>query len=119
MLMVSLMLTIKIKDDLRIIATEHAWETQEYEDFSTGTFKWRFVAHHTTLINALNNVRQRLIKHSKSEGLVRAQADVDKLLTESLTSQDRFIKQLISLHGNEKIEQLNLRSEDERIEIEV
>ena len=102
------MLTIKIKDGLRIIATEYAWETQEYEDFSTGTFKWRFVAHHTTLINALTNVRQRLIKHSKSKGLVRAQVDVDKLLMESLTSQDRFIKQLISLHGNEKIEQLEV-----------
>ena len=102
------MLTIKIKDGLQITATEHAWETQEYEDFSTGTFKWRFVAHHTTIINALNNVRQRLIKHSKSEGLVKAQADADKLLTESLTSQDRFIKQLISLHGAEKIEQLEV-----------
>ena len=102
------MLIISIKNDLRITATEHAWETQEYEDFSTGTFKWRFVAHHTTIINALNNVRQRLIKHSKSEGLVKAQADVDKLLTESLTSQDRFIKQLISLHGAEKIEQLEV-----------
>ena len=113
------MLIISIKNDLRITATEHAWETQEYEDFSTGTFKWRFVAHHTTIINALNNVRQRLIKHSKSKELVKAQTDVDKLLTESLTSQDRFIKQLISLHGAEKIEQLNLRSEDERIEIEV
>ena len=113
------MLTIKIKDGLQITATEHAWETQEYEDFSTGTFKWRFVAHHTTIINALNNVRQRLIKHSKSEGLVKAQADADKLLTESLTSQDRYIKQLISLHGAEEIEQLNLRSKDERIEIEV
>ena len=113
------MLIISIKNDLRITATEHAWETQEYEDFSTGTFKWRFVAHHTTIINALNNVRQRLIKHSKSEGLVKAQADVDKLLMHSLTSQDRFIKQLISLHGAEEIEQLNLRSKDERIEIEV
>ena len=102
------MIKILIKKDLRIIATQHAWETQEYEDFSTGTFKWRFVAHHTTLINALNNVRQRLIKHSKSEGLVRAQADVDKLLTESLTSQDKFIKKLISLHGHEKIEKVNL-----------
>ena len=102
------MLTIKIKDGLQITATEHAWETQEYEDFSTGTFKWRFVAHHTTIINALNNVRQRLIKHSKSEGLVKAQADVDKLLMHSLTSQDRFIKQLISLHGAEKIEQLEV-----------
>ena len=102
------MLIISIKNDLRITATEHAWETQEYEDFSTGTFKWRFVAHHTTLINALNNVRQRLIKHSKSKGLVRAQTDVDKLLMESLTSQDRFIKQLISLHGTEKIEKLEV-----------
>jgi hypothetical protein len=102
------MLIISIKNDLRITATEHAWETQEYEDFSTGTFKWRFVAHHTTIINALNNVRQRLIKHSKSEGLVKAQADVDKLLTESLTSQDRYIKQLISLYGNKKIEQLEV-----------
>jgi len=100
------MLIIKIKDDLRIIATEHAWETQEYENFSTGAFKWRFVAHHTTLINALVDVRQRLIKHSKSKGLVRAQADADSLLTEALTSQDRFIKQLISLHGNQKIEQI-------------
>ena len=102
------MLTIKIKDDLRIIATEHAWETQEYEDFSTGTFKWRFVAHHTTLINALTNVRQRLIKHSKSKGLVNAQLEVDKLLTSVLRSQDMFIKELISLHGTEKIEQLEV-----------
>jgi len=102
------MLIIPITDDLRIIAAEHAWETQEYENYSTGAAKWRFVAHHTTIINALNNVRQRLIKHSKSEGLVKAQADVDKLLTESLTSQDRYIKQLISLHGAEKIEQLEV-----------
>jgi len=102
------MLIIPITDDLRIIAAEHAWETQEYENYSTGAAKWRFVAHHTTIINALNNVRQRLIKHSKSEGLVKAQADADKLLTESLTSQDRFIKQLISLHGAEKIEQLEV-----------
>ena len=102
------MLIIPITDDLRIIAAEHAWETQEYENYSTGAAKWRFVAHHTTIINALNNVRQRLIKHSKSEGLVKAQADADKLLTDSLTSQDRFIKQLISLHGTEKIEQLEV-----------
>ncbi len=66
--MVRLMLTIKIKDGLQITAPEHAWETQEYEDFSTGTFKWRFVAHHTTIINALVNIRQRLTKNSKRKG---------------------------------------------------
>ena len=109
------MLIIPITDDLRIIATEHAWETQEYEIYSTGTAKWRFVAHHTTIINALVNVRQTLTKYSKRKGLVSAQAEVDKLLIASLTSQDKFIKQLISLNRTEKIEQLNLRSKDEKI----
>ena len=109
------MLIIPITDDLRIIATEYAWEIQEYENYSTGAAKWRFFAHHTTLINALVNVRQKLTKYSKRKGLVSAQAEVDKLLMASLTSQDKFIKQLISLHGTEKIEQLNLRSEDEKI----
>jgi len=102
------MLIITIKDDLRIIATEFAWETQEYENYSTGAAKWRFVAHHTTLINALVNVRQRLTKYSKRKGLVSAQAEVDRLLMASLTSQDKFIKQLIALHGDKKIEKINL-----------
>lgn len=106
--MVRLMLTIKIKKDLRIIATEHAWETQGYEKFKSGNDKWRFVAHHTTLFNALVNIRQRLLKNSKSKGLVKAQSEVDKLLMASLTSQDKFIKKLISLHGSEKIEKVNL-----------
>jgi len=63
------MLIIPITDDLRIIATAHAWETKEYENYYTGTAKWRFVAHHTTIINALVNVRQRLTKYSKRKGL--------------------------------------------------
>ena len=109
------MLIIPITDGLRIIATEHAWETQEYENYSTGTAKWRFVSHHTTIINALVNIRQRLTKYSKRKGLVSAQAEVDKLLIASLTSHDKFIKQLISLNRTEKIEQLNLRSKDEKI----
>ena len=109
------MLIIPITDGLRIIATEHAWETQGYEEYTSGNDKWRFIAHHTTIINALVNVRQKLTKYSKRKGLVSAQAEVDKLLMASLTSQDKFIKQLISLHGTEKIEQLNLRSEDEKI----
>ena len=109
------MLTINIKDDLRIIATKDAWETQEYENYSTGTAKWRFVAHHTTIINALVNIRQRHTKNSKRKGLVSAEAEVDKLLMESLTSQDKFIKQLIALHGDKKIKKINLRSEDEKI----
>ena len=109
------MLIITIKDDLRIIATEFAWEIQEYENYSTGAAKWRFVAHHTTLINALVNVRQKLTKYSKRKGLVSAQAEVDKLLITSVTSQDKFIKQLISLHGDKRIEKINLRSEDEKI----
>ena len=113
------MLVIKIKKDLRIIATEHAWETQGYMKFSSGRERWDFIAHHTTLFNALTNVRERLIKNSKSKGLIEAQSEVDNLLMSSLRSQDMFIKKLISLHGTEKIEQLNLRSEDERIEIEV
>ena len=74
-----------------------------------------FMAHHTTIINALVNIRQRLTKYSKRKGLVSAQAEVDKLLIASLTSQDKFIKQLISLHGDKKIETINLRSEDEKI----
>ena len=102
------MLIITIKDDLRIIATEFAWEIQEYENYSTGAAKWRFVAHHTTLINALVNVRQKLTKYSKRKGLVSAQAEVDRLLMASLTSQDKFIKQLIALHGDKKIEKINL-----------
>jgi hypothetical protein len=107
-LMVSLMLTIKIKDYLRIIATEHAWETQGYMKFSSGLERWDFIAHHTTIINALTHVREMLIKNSKSKGLVNAQLEVDKLLTDSLRSQDMFIKELISLHGTEKIEQLEV-----------
>ena len=71
------MLIIPITDDLRIIATEYAWEIQEYENYSTGAAKWRFFAHHTTLINALVNVRQKLTKYSKRKGLVSAQAEVD------------------------------------------
>lgn len=67
-----------------------------------------FMAHHTTLFNALVNIRQRLTKYSKRKGLVSAQAEVDKLLIASLTSQDKFIKQLISLHGNKKIEGLEV-----------
>ena len=102
------MLIIPITDGLRIIATEHAWETQEYENYSTGTAKWRFVSHHTTIINALVNIRQRLTKYSKRKGLVSAQAEVDKLLMASLTSQNKFIKQLIALHGDKKIEKINL-----------
>ena len=51
--------------------------------------------------------------------IIEAESEVDNLLMSSLRSQDMFIKKLISLHGTEKIEQLNLRSEDERIEIEV
>ena len=66
------------------------------------------MAHHTTLFNALVNIRQRLTKYSKRKGLVSAQAEVDKLLIASLTSQDKFIKQLISLHGNKKIEGLEV-----------
>ncbi len=109
------MLIIPITDGLRIIATEHAWETQGYEEYTSGNDKWRFIAHHTTIINALVNIRQRLTKNSKRKGLVSAQAEVDKLLIASLTSQDKFIKQLISLHGDKKIETINLRSEDEKI----
>ena len=109
------MLIISITDDLRIIAAEYAWETQEYENYSTGAAKWRFVAHHTTLINALVNVRQKLTKYSKRKGLVSAEAEVDKMLMASLTSQDKFIKQLIALHGDKKIDKINLRSEDEKI----
>ena len=102
------MLIIPITDDLRIIATEHAWETQGYEEYTSGNDKWRFIAHHTTLFNALVNIRQRLTKNSKRKGLVSAQAEVDKLLIASLTSQDKFIKQLISLYGTEKIEGLEV-----------
>ena len=102
------MLTIKIKKDLRIIATQHAWEIQRYEEYTSGNDKWRFIAHHTTIFNALVNIRQRLLKNSKNKGLVGAQAEVDKLLMASLTSQDKFIKKLISLHGCEKIEKVNL-----------
>jgi len=102
------MLTIKIKNDLRIIAAEHAWETQGYMKFSSGLERWDFIAHHTTLNNALTHVREWLIKNSKSKRLKEAQLDVDNLLTDSLRSQDMFIKQLISLHGNEKIEQLEM-----------
>jgi hypothetical protein len=109
------MLIIPITDGLRIIATEHAWETQGHEEYTSGNDKWRFIAHHTTIINALVNIRQRLTKNSKRKGLVSAQAEVDKLLIASLTSQDKFIKQLISLHGDKKIETINLRSEDEKI----
>ena len=112
------MLIIKIKDGLRIIATEHAWETQGYMEFSSGLERWDFIAHHTTIINALTHVREWLIKNSKSKGLKEAQLDVDSLLTDSLRSQDMFIKQLISLYRNEKIEQLNLRSEDEKIKMQ-
>ena len=111
------MLNISITDDLRIIATEHAWEIQGYEEYTSGNNKWRFIAQHTTLFNALINVRQRLIKHSKRKGLVSAQSEVDKLLMASLTSQDKFIKRLIALHGSEKIEQLDLRSKDEKIKM--
>jgi hypothetical protein len=67
-----------------------------------------FMAHHTTLFNALVNIRQRLTKYSKRKGLVSAQSEVDRLLMASLTSQDKFIKQLISLHGNKKIEGLEV-----------
>jgi hypothetical protein len=102
------MLTIKIKDDLRIIATEHAWEIQSYMKFSSGTERWDFIANLTTLNNALTHVREMLIKNSKSKGLVNAQLEVDKLLTDSLRSQDMFIKELISLHGAEKIEPLEV-----------
>ena len=102
------MIKILIKKDLRIIATDNAWETQRYEKYKSGNDKWRFVAHHTTLFNVLVNIRQRLLKNSKSKGLVKAQAEVDKLLMASLTSQDKFIKKLISLHGCEKIEKVNL-----------
>jgi len=102
------MLIISIKNDLRIIATEHAWETQEYSKFSSGLERWDFVAHHTTLNNALTYVRERLIKNSNNKRLVDAQAAADDLLMSSLRSQDMFIKELISLHGNEKIEQLDL-----------
>ena len=102
------MLTIKIKKDLRIIATEHAWETQGYMKFSSGRERWDFIAHHATLFNALTNVRELLIKNSKCKGLIEAQSEVDKLLMASLTSQDKFIKKLISLHGSEKIEKVNL-----------
>ena len=109
------MLIIPITDGLRIIATEHAWETQGYEEYTSGNDKWRFIAHHTTIINALVNIRQRLTKYSKRKGLVSAEAEVDKLLMASLTSQDKFIKQLIALHGDKKIEKINLRSEDEKI----
>ena len=109
------MLVININDNLRIISTQHALETQGYAEYTSGNDKWRFIAHHTTLFNALVNIRQRLTKNSKRKGLVSAQAEVDKLLIASLTSQDKFIKQLISLHGDKKIETINLRSEDEKI----
>jgi|TARA_B110000259_G_C13671664_1_gene264577 hypothetical protein len=111
------MLTITISADLRIIATKHAWETQQYESFSTGTDKWRFVAHHATIINALLYVRQTLIKRSKAKELVSAQADVDNLLMNVMTSQNRFIKRLISLNGNEKIDKLDIRNECEKIKV--
>lgn len=104
------MLTIKIKDDLRIIATEHAWEIQSYMKFSSGTERWDFIANLTTLNNALTYVREMLIKNSKSKGIVDAQLEVDNLLTSVLRSQDMFTKELISLHGTEKIEQLNLKA---------
>ena len=45
------MLEILIKKDLRIIATEHAWEIQRYEAYASGNDKWRFIAHHTTIFN--------------------------------------------------------------------
>lgn len=102
------MLIINIKDDLRIIATEHAWETQEFKKYKTGTSRWEIFAHNTTIINALTNVREKLLKSSKSKELVKAQADVDSLLMSSLRSQDDFVAALISLHGNEKIEQLKV-----------
>ena len=108
------MLVIKIKKDLRIIATEHAWETQGYMKFSSGRERWDFIAHHTTLFNALINVRELLIKNSKCKGLIEAQSEVDNLLVSSLRSQDMFVKRLITLYGNEKIEKINLRKKNEK-----
>ncbi|MDC1114072.1 hypothetical protein OAS65_01675 [Methylophilaceae bacterium] len=103
------MLIIPITDGLRIIATEHAWETQEYSKFTSGLERWDFVAHHTTLNNALTYVRERLIKNSNNKRLVNAQVVADNVLMSSLRSQDMFIKELISLYGTEKIHKLNLR----------
>ena len=111
------MIKISIKKDLRIIATEHAWETQGYMKFSSGRERWDFIAHHTTLFNALINVRELLIKNSKCKGLIEAQSEVDNLLVSSLRSQDMFVKRLISLYGNEKIEKINLRKKNEKIEM--
>jgi len=108
------MIKILIKKDLRIIATENAWETQGYMKFSSGLERWDFIAHHTTLFNALTNVRVRLIKNSKREGLIEAQSEVDNLLIRSLRSQDMFVKRLITLYGNEKIEKINLRKKNEK-----
>ena len=47
---------ININDNLRIIPTEHAWETQNYKIYGSGTNRWEFLAHHTTFISAFINV---------------------------------------------------------------
>ena len=94
---------INISDKLRIIPTEHAWETQNYKIYGSGTNRWEFLAHHTTFISAFINVRERLIRESNSECLYDATTRVESLLRNSVRAQTAFIQSLIYEKGHLKM----------------
>ena len=97
---------INISDKLRIIPTEYAWETQSYKAYGSGTKRWEFVAHHTTIINAFIDVRERLIRESNSECLEDAITRAESLLRNSLRAHTAFIQSLIHEKGHLKIRKL-------------
>ena len=100
------MLTINIKDDLRIIATDFAWETQNYKAYGSGTKRWEFFAHHTTIISAFISIRESLIRESNSECLYDATTRVESLLRNSIRAHTAFIQTLIYEKGHLKIRKL-------------
>ncbi|MDC0114681.1 hypothetical protein OAH83_00210 [Methylophilaceae bacterium] len=100
------MLVININDNLRIISTEHAWETQNYKAYGSGTKRWEFFAHHTTIISAFINTRESLIRESNCECLYEATTRVESLLRNSIRAHTAFIQTLIYEKGHHKIRHL-------------
>ena len=100
------MLVVNINDNLRIISTEHAWETQNYKAYGSGTKRWEFFAHHTTIISAFINIRESLIRESNSECLYDATTRVESLLRNSIRAHTAFIQTLIYEKGHHKIRHL-------------
>ena len=97
------MLIFLFKDDLRLIPTRHAWETQEQKVYQGSIRRWEAIAHNSTSVNAFLYIREKLIRESDKKTLSDTLPYVEKLIKDAIRSQTEFIQCLIKEKGHVKI----------------